>query len=105
MRRDGTLVGAIDLLRDYPAADEWYIGLLLLEPDARGARLGRSIVDALVVWILRQEGRYIRLAVQDQNVAGARFWRRCGFRPAGATTQALESRTNNVTRMALKLSL
>ena len=105
VRRDGALIGAIDLLRDYPAPGEWYIGLLLLQPDARNNRLGRRIVDALVVWVVRQEGRYLRLAVQDVNVGGARFWRRCGFRPAGGAAHAMESRTQNVTRMALKLGL
>lgn len=103
VRRDGALIGVIDLLRDYPAARDWYIGTLLLEPPVRNKKLGRNIVDALVVWIVRQEGRYIRLAVQDVNIAGARFWRRCGFRPAGGAAHAMESRTSNVTRLALKL--
>jgi ribosomal protein S18 acetylase RimI-like enzyme len=103
VRRDGALIGAIDLLQDYPAANEWYLGLLLLEPGARNERLGRRIVDALAVWVVRQDGRYLRLVVQDVNVAGARFWRRCGFRPAAGAAHAMESRTQNVTRLALKL--
>ena len=32
LERDGELIGALDLLRDYPETNDWYLGLLLFEP-------------------------------------------------------------------------
>ena len=103
LSRDGDLIGALDLLRDYPEPDDWYLGLLLIEPRARGAGLGARVFVSLKGWVEAQGGRAIRLAVQDQNQAGARFWIRMGFQPVGAAVQALENQTNQVTQMELRL--
>lgn len=100
---DDGLTAAIDLLRDFPEARVWYLGLLLIAPESRGAGLGERIVAALKPWIIAQGGRSLRLVVQDQNPAALRFWLRQGFVPVGTATQDLMDRTNIVTRMELKL--
>jgi hypothetical protein len=36
----GELVGVLDLIRDFPAPGEWWLGLLMLDPRERSAGLG-----------------------------------------------------------------
>ncbi|MFZ3005099.1 MAG: GNAT family N-acetyltransferase [Phenylobacterium sp.] len=100
---DDGLTAAIDLLRDFPEAHVWYLGLLLIAPEARGSGFGARIVAALKTWIIAQGGRSIRLVVQDQNPDALRFWLAQGFVQVGTATQELMDRTNTVTRMELKL--
>ena len=101
--RDGELIGALDLLRDYPETNDWYLGLLLFEPQSRSGGLGERVVAALRAWIASQGGRAIRLAVHDVNEDGARFWIRMGFQPCGTAVQERDGRTEPVTRMELRL--
>ena len=79
VRAPDGLIGVADLLRGYPARAIWWIGLLLLAPDARGRGLGRQIVEALADWAFGEGAASLQLGVQIQNVAALRFWRREGF--------------------------
>ena len=103
LERDGELIGALDLLRDYPETNDWYLGLLLFEPQSRSGGLGERVIAALRTWIAGQGGRAIRLAVHDINEDGARFWIRMGFQPCGTAVQERDGRTEPVTRMELRL--
>ena len=103
VERDGDLIGALDLLRDFPEPDDWYLGLLLLAPEERSGGLGAEIVEAVRSWIVAQHGHTIRLAVQEQNEAGARFWNRMGFQPVGTAVQERAAQTNQVVKMELRL--
>ncbi|MDO8800508.1 N-acetyltransferase [Phenylobacterium sp.] len=100
---DQGLTAAIDLLRDFPEPHVWYLGLLLLAPEARGSGLGARIVEALKTWIRSHDGRAIRLVTQDQNPDALRFWLAQGFVQIGTATQDLMDRTNQVARLELKL--
>lgn len=100
---DQGLTAAIDLLRDFPQPHVWYLGLLLVAPEARGQGLGEAIVSALKTWIRGHGGRAVRLVVQDQNPAALRFWTQMGFIQIGTATQELLDRTNQVARLELKL--
>ena len=103
LERDDELVGALDVLRDYPQPDDWYLGLLLLEPQSRSGGLGERVVANLRSWIAGQGGHAIRLAVHDLNEDGARFWMKMGFQPVGTAVQEQDGRANPVTRMELRL--
>src|SRR6266704_116523 len=37
------LVGVLDVIRDYPAQGEWWLGVLMLDPARRGQGLGESV--------------------------------------------------------------
>jgi GNAT superfamily N-acetyltransferase len=100
---DQGLTAVIDLLRHFPEDHAWYLGLLLVAPEARGQGLGGRLVEALAAWISAEGGRSIRLAVQDQNPDALRFWAAMGFTPVGAAIQELMDRTNTITRMERKL--
>lgn len=97
------LTAAVDLLRDFPQPHVWYLGLLLVAPEARSSGLGERIVAALKTWITNHGGRAIRLVVQDQNPDALRFWTRHGFVQVGTATQELMDRTHQVARLELKL--
>jgi RimJ/RimL family protein N-acetyltransferase len=73
------LVGVIDLLLDYPLTGIWFIGLMLLDPDWCGQRLGAQAVDQLAAWAYRHGAQRLRLGVVGDNWRGQRFWQRMGF--------------------------
>lgn len=77
----GRLVGGIDVIRDYPEPREWYLGLMLLDPEHRDQGLGTKLFASLVHWLRGQGVGALRLAVSEHNEAGRRFWAREGFEP------------------------
>ena len=79
VRSGDQLIGVADVLRGYPTATIWWIGLLLLAPEARGGGLGREVVEALASWAAGEGAVSIQLGVQSQNERALRFWRRLGF--------------------------
>lgn len=101
---DGQLIGALDILRGYPNPEIWYLGLLMLSPDARNRGLGAQAYSATRKWVAANGGQAIRLVVQAQNDAALRFWERQGLVVIGATTQDLAGRTNAVFRMEHRLT-
>ena len=74
-----TLVGVIDLIRDYPVGGTWVLGLLLLEPVRRSNGLGAEVLSALERYVAGRGGRVLRLAIQDVNGGAKRFWQRNGY--------------------------
>ncbi len=95
----GHLVGVLDVIRDYPAEDEWYVGLLLFGPSSRGRGLGERVYRRLEEWVRAQGGRAIHLIVQEQNPGALRFWKRMGFEVGGMGKQLLRRRENVYLRM------
>ena len=77
----GGLAGVLEALRDFPAQGEWYIGLLLLAPEARGQGRGEAVLSAYEAHVRANGGRLLRLAVVEHNTAARRFWERMGFQP------------------------
>jgi ribosomal protein S18 acetylase RimI-like enzyme len=76
---DNELIGVLDAIRDYPQPNEWYMGLLLLEPEQRGHSLGEQVYHAFERWAAQQEAQAVRLTVAEQNNRAYRFWQRLGF--------------------------
>jgi GNAT superfamily N-acetyltransferase len=77
----GNIAGLLEALRDYPAQGEWYIGLLLLAPEAQGNGRGEAILHAYETHVRAHGGRLLRVAVVEHNEVGRRFWTRMGFGP------------------------
>ncbi|HEU4560340.1 MAG TPA: GNAT family N-acetyltransferase [Longimicrobium sp.] len=75
----GELVGVLDLIENYPAEGEWWLGLLLLDPQARTAGLGSRILSAVKEAVAAEGGTAIYLGVLEHNAPAERFWRRHGF--------------------------
>ncbi|MFP2899899.1 GNAT family N-acetyltransferase [Corallococcus sp. 4LFB] len=100
----GGLAGVLEALRDYPAQGEWYIGLLLLAPEARGQGRGEAVLSAYEAHVRANGGRLLRVAVVEDNTAGRRFWTRVGFQPeqwVGPIEQGLKH--NRVLKMTRAL--
>ncbi len=99
-----SLVGVLEAIRDYPEPDTWYIGVLLLDPTARGGGLGDRLHRAFAGWSLRQGVQRLKLSVLDENVAARRFWERLGYTVTRALpAQAFGDKTH--TRVEMQLSL
>jgi GNAT superfamily N-acetyltransferase len=76
---DGRLVGVADVAPGYPGPDTWYIGLLLLEPSARGSGAGRRAFEWISTAARGQGARRILISVLEENAAALDFWRHLGF--------------------------
>lgn len=84
---EDTVVGDLDLIRDYPESGEWWLGVLLLDPSIRGLGLGSDLVAVFSSWVKENGGRALRLAVATQDADALRFWQKLGF-------EEIERRTN-----------
>jgi GNAT superfamily N-acetyltransferase len=79
---DSTLVSLIDVLRNYRAEFEWWIGLMLVAPASRKTGLGRQIHDAFEDYASKCGAKRLLLAVLEENTGGHRFWSTLGYRKA-----------------------
>ncbi|OYU69657.1 MAG: hypothetical protein CFE28_06370 [Alphaproteobacteria bacterium PA2] len=100
----GRLVGAIDLLRNYPEPRRWYLGLLMLAPDVRDRGLGTRTVTVLGDWIHQQNAQSIRLIVQDDNPLAQQFWLRQGFAIVGSTVHHSAAKESCVFQLECNLA-
>jgi GNAT superfamily N-acetyltransferase len=76
---DGSLVGVLDVMRDYPQEGCWWVGLLLLDPSSRNQGLGQQIYQSFEHWAAQFNVKYIFLGVIDENEKTYRFWQQMGF--------------------------
>lgn len=83
---DDKLIGIIDAIRNYPTEGEWYLNLLLLDPQERNRGLGEKIYHIFAEWAMMQGAQAISLTVLAQNTRAQRFWQRLGFEAIERTT-------------------
>jgi ribosomal protein S18 acetylase RimI-like enzyme len=103
LRRDGEMVGVVDLLRGYPGPTDWYVGLLLISPEARGVGLGTAVVDEIVARVMAEGGRALHLIVREDNLRALAFWRRHQFAVIDRRVQDLGTKKNFVFKMVRPL--
>jgi GNAT superfamily N-acetyltransferase len=77
--RTGDLIGVMDVVRDYPDPETWWVGLMLLHPEQRGRGVGARIFRSFMHWAASHGAERVCLAVKEQNEMAYRFWRRMGF--------------------------
>lgn len=87
--RKKDLFGYLDVMRGYPEEGTWWIGLLLLVPEARSHGLGDKIVESFAEHVRAQGGKAIMLGVVEENRRAYRFWSRVGFEPVYETEPRL----------------
>lgn len=97
--RDGAMVGVVELLAGYPGPTDWYIGLLMLAPEARGAGLGSSVFREVVRRVAEAGGHKLHLVVRDDNPRAIAFWKRHGFTLVDYRVQDLGTKINRVLKM------
>ena len=101
--RDGALIGVVELLAGHPGPTDWYIGLMLLSPEVRGAGLGTSLVRDVVERVLAAGGRALHLIVHEDNPRALAFWERQGFALIDRRVQDLGTKKNLVLKMVRPL--
>lgn len=87
------LVGLVDVVRGWPHPQTWLIGLLLLDPAARGRGLGTGLVAAVEANAASAGAARLRVVVVHANAPALAFWQRLGFTEVPAMepgTTALE---------------
>lgn len=75
------LLGIAEMAFGYPHPRDAYIGLLLLDPGARGRGLGRAMVDRLTEIAVARGADRMLIAVLQDNPGGMAFWLAQGFQP------------------------
>ncbi len=91
------------MIRDFPKAGEWYLGLLLFEPTLRGRKLGDRVYHRLEEWVRAQGGSAIHLIVEEVNPGALRFWERMGFEVRGMGKRLLKGKECVFLRMTREL--
>jgi GNAT superfamily N-acetyltransferase len=76
---DGTLVGVLDAIPDFPAEGTCTVGLLLLDPGVRGRGLGGATLAAFEQWMSARGATRFRTAVAAPLEQGLRFLARAGY--------------------------
>ncbi len=74
-----TLVGMVDSLVDFPADGEWTMGMLLIDPEHRGAGLGKLVLAEYESWAAQCGARKFHTAVVSHHDPGIRFLERSGY--------------------------
>jgi GNAT superfamily N-acetyltransferase len=97
------LIGAVDVVRDYPEPAQFWIGTMVIEPTIRGVGMGGWFHVEVLSWIRGRGGRSVGLCVQVQNAGALRFWERAGYVETGRVRQRQGERDNEVVRMRLEL--
>ncbi len=93
------LVGVVELMADFPGAGDWYVGLLMLAPEARGAGLGTAVLREIVGRVAAAGGRTLHLVVREDNPRAVAFWERHGFTRVDHRVQNLGTKVNRVLKM------
>ncbi|MGO4914119.1 GNAT family N-acetyltransferase [Pseudogemmobacter sp. W21_MBD1_M6] len=78
-RPNGHLGGIVFVARGYETAQEWYLGLVMLDPADRGKGLGRNALDAIVQMATDAGATSLKVAALKDNPKGRKFWEREGF--------------------------
>ena len=88
------MVGVVELLAGYPGPTDWYVGFLMVAPEARGAGLGASVFREAAGRVAQAGGRTLHLIVRDDNPRAIAFWERQGFTFVNCQVQDLGTKMN-----------
>ena len=81
--QDGRLIGVAELSFGIPLAVDAYLGLMLLDPAARGAGPGTLLLAEVESRACAARAPHLYLAVLKANPRGRAFWERQGFADTG----------------------
>ncbi len=77
--RDGDLSGYAEVLRGFPEAGRWIIGIVLVDARQRGAGVGRGVVDAIAEDARAAGATALAAGVITTRERSLALWRREGF--------------------------
>lgn len=87
---DELLVGAIDLVSNFPEDGEWMIGLVLLHPKVRHIGLGKTIHNVIKDIARKGKAQKLRIGVIEQNTNGYKFWNKIGYKQIKKITDPIK---------------
>jgi len=102
----GQLAGLLDYVHRYPDETTWWIGLLLLAPEARAHGLGSAVVRGFARYAQAHGAQALMLGVVADNTRAHQFWTQQGFEQVRVTeprTFGLKTHAVHVMRRALIL--
>lgn len=73
------MTGMLAIARGYEYPDDWWIGLMLMDPAFRGQGIGHTIVSDIKARASDANAATIKLAVLTANPRAVKFWKREGF--------------------------
>jgi ribosomal protein S18 acetylase RimI-like enzyme len=82
-RGDGTVVGTATSAEYDAEPGVAHVYAMWVAPDARGAGVGRALVDAVAGWARDRGCRRLVLSVTETNDDARRFYEACGFADTG----------------------
>lgn len=88
--------------RDYPGEAGLFAMWVAL--DARGAGVGRDLVEHVVSWARSQAFRVLRLRVTETNEGARRLYERCGFADDGVRLPLREGSGTTTMSMVMELT-
>ncbi|WP_299680747.1 GNAT family N-acetyltransferase [uncultured Roseobacter sp.] len=89
------MVGMLCIAKGYELPEDWWIGLVLLDPAFRGRGIGRTVVH-LIKEAAQAEGiAALKLSVLEANPRAMHFWIREGFLPHRYATATADSDGHN----------
>jgi len=94
---DGGLAGQIRVLKNWNGYA--YIDDIAVEPKYRGHGVGRALMGRAIEWAKAKGFPGMMLETQDNNVAGCRLYKNCGFELRGFDThlyKALDPDTDEI---------
>jgi len=100
----GALHAMIQLLRNYPQQDVWWIGLLVVAPEMRGRGIGSLLLRHASETAAAHGATSIRLAVSVHNPRGASFWAAAEFHSVGEP-QIARARSGHLDTVQIMSSL
>jgi len=87
--RDGEGVGLVTSVRDDDDPSRYDVYAMWVAPDARGAGIGRRLLDDVEAWARAAGARSLWLSVTNRAAAAEGLYRSAGFEPNG---ERIESR-------------
>lgn len=101
---NGRLCGSAAGIADPEAPDDVALVGMWVEPAARGAGVGRALVEAVAAWAADTGRQRLVLWVVEENAAARALYRHAGFQETGAC-EPLASRPESISlEMARRIS-
>ncbi|RDY22913.1 GNAT family N-acetyltransferase [Romboutsia maritimum] len=99
------LIGLIDIFKNYPKENTWFIGLLLLSPNNRGNKLGSLVHSELVKYALGLDADFFRIGVLEENILAHKFWESLGYQKHKVATIKFENKEHLLDIYELDLTI
>ena len=78
-KKDGRMIGFLDLYHGYPDNETLWIGMFLIDKEVQGNSYGQEVIQSIFEECTRTGWKSVGLGVYLKNWKGLRFWNNNGF--------------------------